>query len=336
MAVEEFLGLSLIASNETVITLGNEDCRGVLYETVCGYLAGKRVLLVGPETTYHLHNLWLDHVEGYREHSCPGMQYCFYHHICLGDQAPPALPVPRGVKQKIPSPNALQDSGSAALQYALSSSLATERDRRSRVYTRPVVDANTGVRIHNYFWLQKARKADIIVLSRAPIPSHARSYTNRELIEPNERMAVQAALGAFLDLFLPAVLSTLEAISDDPDIVHKNLLWHGHWSMNARCTNWGLPLSVPRLRQFWSPDLALVDPWTFHYNAQIYIQNRILPFVLGQYNVAYLPIEGRPSNRIKPSELKGKRKDCIRNPEYDLEIVFFEGLARILKERTTT
>lgn len=267
-AVEEFLGLSLTTSNATSPTLDRGGTRDDFYEKVCGHLSGKRVLLVGPETTYHLHNLWLDNVEGYREHSCPGMQYCFFHHICLGDKSPLAAPVPRGVKQKIPSANALQRSGSAALQYTLSSSLVTEKDRRSRVYTRPVVDLYTGVRLHSYFWLQKARKADIIILSRAPIPSHARSYTNQEPVKPNERKAALRALETFLDLFLPVVLSTLEAISDDPEIIEKNLLWHGHWTMDARCANWGLPLSVPRLRQFWSPDLAMVDPWTFHYNSQ--------------------------------------------------------------------
>ncbi|TFK23681.1 hypothetical protein FA15DRAFT_548429, partial [Coprinopsis marcescibilis] len=138
--------------------------------TICDYVVGKRILFVGPETTYHLHNLWLAALERQKGHSlhCPGAQYCVFHHICNFDHDSSSTMIFDGRKQKLPGSRQLRETGSAILQYTLSSSLATSDGTLGDKESRPLVDQLNDVRVHNSDWIMRFRRADIVVMSRAP------------------------------------------------------------------------------------------------------------------------------------------------------------------------
>ncbi|KAG2015802.1 hypothetical protein CC2G_009037 [Coprinopsis cinerea AmutBmut pab1-1] len=320
-------------------------------KSLCIYLAGKRILLVGPETTYHLHDLWLRSMEQYQDHAlyCPGAQYCAFHHICNFKANASAAGSYDGRKLKLPSNKELRETNSALVQYSLSSALSAVNDKHDPVYIRPNVDPATGVRVHSYYWLRRARKAHIVILNRGPIPSPARSYS--DLLSPRamasfiipslgphslEYSTFQVALETTLSKFLPSLLDTLEAIGQDAEIRTKMIIWQGHWSLNTQCTNRDLPIHIPRVREFWSPRLINVDPWTFFHNAQVYIHNRILPPILEQYNISFLPLDIDTNRTYRQAKGKRKIKDCIRDRDRESQRAkaFFSNLSRILKNRS--
>ncbi|KAJ6576859.1 hypothetical protein B0H10DRAFT_1963293 [Mycena sp. CBHHK59/15] len=137
---------------------------------VCASLRGKKILLVGSETTFYLHSLWLRALEVHEQriHECPGAEFCTFHHICQ----PPGRVAPQEGRFKRPPTNPdLVASGSAIMRYALSTSLLVAKDKTDARYTQPVVDPATGVRLKNAYWLHTARKADIVVMNRGPIPA---------------------------------------------------------------------------------------------------------------------------------------------------------------------
>ncbi|KAJ7125023.1 hypothetical protein C8R44DRAFT_574305, partial [Mycena epipterygia] len=137
----------------------------------CAFLRSKRILLVGPETTFYLHSLWLRALEthDHRTHECPGLEFCNFHHICL----PPGYATPQERFKFPPKDTELIASGSAVLRYVLSTSLYAATDKNDAGYTQPVVDPATGVRLKNGYWLYKARSTDIILMNRGPIPAPA-------------------------------------------------------------------------------------------------------------------------------------------------------------------
>ncbi|RXW15136.1 hypothetical protein EST38_g10718 [Candolleomyces aberdarensis] len=250
---------------------------------ICDHLAGKRIAFVGPLTTYHLHNIWLETLEEHEGHSlyCPGPEYCIFHHICFPGRN--ASIYMDGRKHKFPKNQELQETRSAILQYTLSTALVSQRDKSHDVYTRPTVDPLTGVRTRNYFWLRKAQKAHILILSQGPIPAPAWSYkkflrsagyayVNSVLRSWRPKALthelVAHALNATHVSFLPALKEALQSIQGDTQIQNSLIIWHGHWALEPQCTNSGLPKYIPRIPQFWTSDQDLVDPWTFYYNIQ--------------------------------------------------------------------
>lgn len=327
---------------------------------ICDHLAGKRIVFVGPLTTYHIHNLWLEALEAHEGHSltCPGPEYCIFHHICYPGRNWSYWDVDR---QRFPKNQELRDTKSAVLQYVLSSSLVAHRDKDDYLYSRPVMDPRTNIRMRNYYWLRKAQKAHILVLGQAPVPAppatyaqhFKRGHSGSMLPTPWKALAlreelVSLALNATLSVFLPSLRDAMLAIQSDSQIRNTLKVWHGHWALDPECTNSGLPKHVPRLHQFWDPDRLYVDPWTFYYNLQgamkdghlipvsndvilVYIQDLILPVILYHFNVSYMPIS-LPSGETRPHVAQDPyaRKDCARTLEKQLEVVFTSGLSRML------
>ena len=266
--------------------------------SICALLAGNRILFVGPETTYYLHSLWLNSLQAYegRSHDCLGQAYCVFHHICRSpaNGSEDDLDIFVGRKKKVPSNLMLSSTKSSLLQYVLSTTLYASGDLHDPAYTLPVIDPRTGVRSHNNYWLRRARKADITVLNRGPLPAPAwsydskhrsgnwsfvddlwrnlnRSYLDTEILADSfENRLINAALYATISCFLPSVIQSLRVIGKDPGIQRSLLVWHGSWFLQPSCTKAGQPEGVSTSRGFWEINDAnpLIDSWSFYYNAQ--------------------------------------------------------------------
>lgn len=269
-------------------------------QDICQLLPGKRLLLVGPETTHFLHSLWLDIVEGRRNrtHTCPGREFCTFHHIC---QTPSISPEDSdtydsraGRKKKIPSDNFLRATRSAVLQYTFSTTLYAASNQSDALYQFPMVDPETGVQQISQYWLRRARKADVIIMSRAPMPAPISTYTlgssgnwtfaatlcgqqnhfpaNYCGISLHYDVAI-AALDTTLRNFLPSIMQTLRKLETNNLFQDSLRVWHGHWFIQPSCALTGLPRDTPLLPYFWSctdpvKPCHMMDPWTYFYNVQ--------------------------------------------------------------------
>ncbi|KIK68977.1 hypothetical protein GYMLUDRAFT_80362 [Collybiopsis luxurians FD-317 M1] len=255
---------------------GNLIGESLRIENLCPLLSNRKILFVGPETTYHLHTNLLQAFERYenRSHSCYGTEFCTFHQICRGPRPIDEPFFPTGGFKKYPGNRELVATKSAILKYILSSSLYTGSNTQDARYTDPVaqVDRDTGVRQKDRYWLGQARKADIIILNRGPLPAPAWTYdgTRRgnwtsapglravKSRTPSE-MILNAALRVTVDRFLPEIVETMRILSSDK-VTKASVLWHESWYIEPACVdpNHGTKDVLD----------ASLDPWTLFYNAQ--------------------------------------------------------------------
>ena len=287
-------------------------------EEICQLLPGSRVLLVGPETTHFLHSLWLDVVEGRRNrtHTCPGREYCTFHHIC---RTPPTSPEDldthdrAGRKKKIPSDTFLRATLTALLQYTYSTTLYVASNKSDPLYQSPLVDLETGVQQVSQYWSNRARKADVIVMSRAPLPAPVSTYTlapsgnwtfasalcSRQKHFPTNYCSLSlpyalaiAALDMTLRNFLPSVIETIRKLPADSLFQGPLRIWHGNWVIQPPCAVKRLSRDTQLLPDFWSCtdlfDSCQTDPWSYFYNVQGTI-------------VLHLFVGGLPHSQCDPS-----------------------------------
>lgn len=247
--------------------------------SLCSRLRTKRILLVGPEQTFHLHSLWLHSLsEQFNTSSkCLGPEFCTFHHVCLDGTIEASLSTTR--VKKFPSSRELLTYGSSILRFILSTTLYGSNNPNDLVYTTPIIDPETGVRSKNNFWMSQARKTDVLVLNRGPVAAPASTYSfglgavagnwsfadnlysnastryfgpgkNGEQLDLSRtynhryRRAIciiNAALHATLTIFLPGIMETLTAIQKDTVIQTKMIVWHGTWYLNPICTDHGTP-----------------------------------------------------------------------------------------------
>lgn len=300
------------------------------FDDICLPLSGKKILLVGSETTYHLHELWLRMLEHRRNesHDCPGREFCTFHHICRDMTVyPPEDHEQVGRKKKIPSSNFLRATKSAVLQYTFTTTLYAGSNQRNVIYQRPRIDPVTGIRQVSQYWVRRARKANIAFLNLAPLPAPASTYAlipsgdwgfafaacHQKPYFPSDACKHSLSYGlasVALDMtfhkFMPAVLSAMSMTvgSSNPLTV-----WQGNWFIQPSCARKGLPREMSLLTDFWSlSDLSDrgMDAWTYLFNLQgaallltkaqtahafiVYMQDRILPQILPFYGAYYLPL----------------------------------------------
>lgn len=262
--------------------------------TLCPLLPSKKILFVGPETTFHLHSNLLRALELHenRSHSCLGAEFCTFHQICrtprLPDSPEPFFP-PGGYK-KYPNNRELIASQSGVLKYILSNSLYTGLDTQDTKYTDPVaqVDRDSGVRQKERYWMGQARKADLLVLNRGPLPAPAWTYdgsrrgnwpaaflegkpsevTGNRRKRRNGQNGVKvfgerildAALHVTLDRFLPETVETLKTLAMGTRGKKQSIVWHSSWYMEPTCTedDGGRKTVLD----------SELNPWTLWYNGQ--------------------------------------------------------------------
>ena len=266
---------------------------------LCTLLSAKNILLVGPETTFYLHSLWLHALEDLekRRFHCLGPEFCTLHRICQhqsGRSENFTVDNDDGHFRRPPRQQDLVDSSASLLRYVLSTSLHTSDNPHDAVYVRPVVDRATGVRVRSGYWRAHARKADVIILNRGPLPAPAWTYGDGnsegnwsfvdELYLDNSTIylkesksfatrLINAALHVTLVSFLPSTIRSLTALREDPVLRQKILIWHGSWYLQQLCpVNHSLAkhnLLVGNLRYpFSSQTSSTIDPWSLYYNAQ--------------------------------------------------------------------
>jgi hypothetical protein len=138
------------------------------------------------------------------------------------------------------------------MQYAQSWSLYPGLDKDDLAYTTPTVDHSNRVRVKEVYWLGSARRADLIVLNRGPIPAPAWTYDgsvtgNWSFVHclpyliplasfvprsksPDDLKTLSimnAAMSVTISKFLPEVLRTLRVLRSDAGIKLKTIIWHG-------------------------------------------------------------------------------------------------------------
>ncbi|KAJ7502886.1 hypothetical protein B0H11DRAFT_607882 [Mycena galericulata] len=304
---------------------------------VCALLRSQKILLVGPETTFYLHSLWMRAQETYenRLHECFGYESCS-HHICL----PPGYATPKG-HYKLPPQDRNKElvaSGSVLLRYVLSTSLHTANDKNDTGYTQPVVDPATGIRLKNAPWLYQARKSNIVIMNRGPVPAPAWTFAGdktfgnwsfvRQLpwhLGPGGSLPMEIVNAAFHETvtrFIPEVLQSLRTLQADPLIRSKILVWHASWFSG-----------FVELKSFSSKNVG--DPWALYYNAQVYMQNYLLSTLLPHSGVYFLP-RITPSRILANSPLDPGPKDTLKFPlgtanAEAMETVFLKSLVELLE-----
>ena len=229
---------------------------------ICNSLDSKRLLLLGPSLTFGLHNHLLSHISLMSpkspSHTCLGSDFCTFHHICLSSSMPSSQGDAFIISKKFdrhlkpPSPRDLFLTHSSLMSYIKSSSLYPGPNKEYSAYTAPMVDLENGVRVKEVYWLGPARRADIIVLNRGPIPAPAWTYDgsmagnwtfihslpyvaplatlglNRQPRKDLRALSIMnAAMAISLTKFVPEVLKTLHVLRSDTGIKLKPIIWHG-------------------------------------------------------------------------------------------------------------
>jgi len=250
-------------------------------ESLCSQLQGEKIVFIGSDTTYRLHISWLEALEAHegRSHACLGTEFCTFHQICrepAKDGEPFRVP---GGFVKYPSNRDLLSTHSAILRFFSSPSLYAGKNPGNPRYTNAYaqIDATTGIRMREMFWLSHVRKSHIIVLNRGPIPAPSWTYDGTDNgnwsfldeVSPalfqiagteQAQKIVAAALDVTISRFLPEVIQTLEVIRQEPDIRNKVLIWHGNrFAASRSCANASNDRKLP---------FPADNPWSFYYNAQ--------------------------------------------------------------------
>ncbi|KAF8918133.1 hypothetical protein CPB85DRAFT_1558389 [Mucidula mucida] len=211
----------------------------------------------------------------------------------------------------------------------MSSTLLTSIDPADDHYSVPQIDPLTGVRIHQTPWLEQARKSDVVVLSRGPVPAPAWTYDGSsqgnwsfvDAIYTNHPAAyisdaselasrvINAALHVTLADFLPSLARTLSTISTDADIRRRKArwIWHSSLYQTEPCL---VPTSYLDQAIFGNDD----DLWVLYFNAQVYMHNFMLPKLLPFYGITYMPLVA--STYESAATVSNASKECWK-PEFD-------------------
>lgn len=305
----------------------------------CTLLAHKATLLVGDVPHYSLHDLILDWTS-MSPLSCYGDLYCKEHLLCadvlrsaaleeLEDWTPdervfnrlPLPPVkPRatfssvGKKDKSPSFGTM-------LRYRRSDGLRASTQQTLPTYTHP----NTSVREVNQPWMADARRSNLVILHKAPLPFPVAGFNATwdawwaEPQDPNTTGSkiIEAAWRFTEDVWLPELLETLKVLKTPPTPADILIVYRGGWRVQPDCgishlpsttegDRWNSPgdgppprISAPTLHSllFRSPSPSTSTPKprdvysTFH-NLQTIFQNHILrTSVLPRFGIPFLDLE---------------------------------------------
>ncbi|KAI0027524.1 hypothetical protein K488DRAFT_90755 [Vararia minispora EC-137] len=301
------------------------NASGSSHLKVCAKLHGKTIYLVGPpHTTYKLHDYLISILTplGTRQPFCAGPAVCVFHVICQPSDASLTLP-------PHPKPSSIAGVKMSLLRFIPSTTLYASPNRFEEAFDSPQVDRRTGVRIVQDPWTAAVAKANVLVLSRAPLPAPAWSYNANEGVKwdwlekigqvergdpergfevfteklrclpiamptqvPQPERVLRAALHTTLAVFLPSVLGVLADIQRHVDFapIFGKKTVIWHGS-------WFLPVhSIEGLYRNGGLELLAEqlanaeEPWSGYYNAQVLMHDYILPKILREYGIVYLQL----------------------------------------------
>ncbi|KAI9465684.1 hypothetical protein BJY52DRAFT_478241 [Lactarius psammicola] len=205
---------------------------------LCQSLQGRTVHLVGPrETLYQLHTYLLKvlHLHPPRPNttrvSCPGPLSCPFHALCYPLSRPLGSGSGSGSAPGPLTPADVASTNTSLLRFVYSSTLHPSPTRDDPRFRLPFVDPRTDVRVIDSRWVTQVaasrKKADVVVLSRAPLPAPAWSYNAsrgdwtwlRALRGLEQQHAETLAHHLFAD-----VLSRLDYLPTEPNTQRRLLL----------------------------------------------------------------------------------------------------------------
>ena len=197
---------------------------------LCQRLQGRTIHLVGPrETLYQLHTYLLKALHPHTARvSCPGPLSCPFHALCHPlPRTPGSAPGPLTAAEVL-------STNTSLMRFVYSSTLHPSPTRDDPRFHLPFVDPRTDVRVVDSRWItqaasrrRKGSDADVLVLSRAPLPAPAWSYNAsrgdwtwlRTLRSLEQEYAEPLALHLFAD-----VLSHLDYPPTEPNTQRLLLL----------------------------------------------------------------------------------------------------------------
>jgi hypothetical protein len=151
-----------------------------------------------------------------------------------------------------------------------------------------MVDPATEVRVKEMYWLGPARRANVIVLNRGPLPAPAWTYDGTrtgnwtfvdflpdqgDLRKLGVRSGiVNAALTTTITKFLPEVLDTLRVMRSDAGIKLKPIIWHGspyqYRLRRDRCDHGADEMLTTHIEEYLTATGIEHEPWVLYYNTQ--------------------------------------------------------------------
>ncbi|GAA5997476.1 uncharacterized protein JCM10292_000876 [Rhodotorula paludigena] len=308
----------------------------------CRLVAHKALLLVGDATHYQLHDLVLA-LATTQPQSCYGDLYCKEHALC-GDilRAQDAAAVERAdtderVYHRVPNPPGLLAAAAASsssssshppppsphslypsptygtlLRYRRTDGLRASSAFHAPTFAHP----STGVREVNQPWLADARRSDVVVLSKPPLPLPLRSVNasfwaaldavSDDPAAARGELLVELAAEWTARVWLPELVDSLRAIRAPPSPADVLVVYRSGWLEHADCASLSSSASssgaegdgpAPRaatpsldaLVGGGEADVPLALAW---HNAQLVLQNRAARrAVLPRFGAVFLDVE---------------------------------------------
>ncbi|KAI9441208.1 hypothetical protein H4582DRAFT_1810468 [Lactarius indigo] len=325
---------------------------------LCQSLQGRTIHLVGPrETLYQLHTYLLKALHphaprpGATRTSCPGPLSCPFHVLCH-----PLSRLPGSGSGPL-TPTDVASTNASLMRFVYSSTLHPSPTRDDPRFRLPFVDPRTDVRVVDSRWVMQAaasrkKPADVLVLSRAPLPAPAWSYNasrggdwtwlsalrglEREHAGPLAHhlfaeLLLGAALHSTVSTFLPSLLLNLEKLREHAGhraiFGEKPVLWYGSWFQPVSCAQDHVstllssePDPQRLLLRLLAQAEAIDNPWSAYYNAQVYMHERLLAELLPKYGIVYVS----SLSTVIPSGVGRtyKQGDCLAAPTTSFLILF--------------
>ncbi|GAA5908111.1 hypothetical protein JCM5296_002230 [Sporobolomyces johnsonii] len=243
---------------------------------LCQLLAHKSTLLLGDTPQYSLHDLLLDWTTT-EPQSCYGDLYCKEHALCgdilrakdqgavenweADERVYHRLPLPPGSSSSSLSPRTLNDTSLSSidkrqqftrytspsygtlLRYRRTDGLRPATAQTLPTYTHP----STAIREINQQWLADARRSDVVVLSKPPLPLPLEGHNStwdewvytylreEENVEKQAQRMLEAAADITANVWLPELFEALRAIRTPPSPGDQLVIYRSGWRSHEGC-----------------------------------------------------------------------------------------------------
>lgn len=334
--------------------------------SLCQLLRHKNVLLVGDAATQYLvHDLILDWTSD-KPLTCYGDLFCNEHGICGGTLAEgwngEGWEADESVNDRLPTPPGDGSSGSPlVLQVPESQPKAADAKPRGTIiryrrsdgfYLRsspssPGHDAqyihpSTGIREINNYALADARRSDVVLINKAPLPFPAPSsslggwHATVGTSASQSAALIELATKLTVEIWLPELLESLHYLRAPPSPADQLVIYRSSWRSSPTCTSEDStpPLSSapPSLRELFG---ATTETHALLHDLQVILQNHATrQAVLPRLGIPYLDVEAPLSIWRAGFVAGGPPRNCLQtclpSPGLALERAVLGGLHRVM------
>lgn len=225
---------------------------------LCTLLAHKSTIMIGDTPQYSLHDLLLDWTTT-KPQSCYGDRYCKEHSLCgdilkggtgadqwrTDERVYNPLPITSRLAKRDISENHIEPRS----KYSSPSYGTLLRFRRSdglqpsSTYTQPnYVHHLTGVLEINQQWLADARRSDLVIITKPPLPLPSRAFSSYwsdwwNVVETGGEaravMMLEGAVRLTRGAWVPELVETLRQMRKDS--VEQLVVYRGGWRSHSDC-----------------------------------------------------------------------------------------------------